>query len=116
MFTGVFLRKFLFHAAAFLGEFVENTEWAHIDIAGVMDNNNEEVPYLSSGMSGRPTRTFLKFLHSITHEKVVNASEKTPHPYDPFPMAYAPCDHVKPKEYDPFPLNDNPKYGFYHEK
>ena len=56
-------------AAAFLGEFVENSEWAHVDIAGVMDNKSE-VPYLSAGMSGRPTRTFTKFLHELTHDKV----------------------------------------------
>jgi aminopeptidase len=56
-------------AAAFLGEFVENSEWAHVDIAGVMDNKSE-VAYLSAGMSGRPTRTFLKFLHDINHDQV----------------------------------------------
>jgi len=56
-------------AAAFLGEFVENSEWAHVDIAGVMDNKTE-VPYLGAGMSGRPTRTFLKFLHELMHDKV----------------------------------------------
>ena len=31
-------------AAAFLSEFVECEEWAHVDIAGVMDNK-KEVPY-----------------------------------------------------------------------
>jgi len=48
-------------AAAFLSEFVENENWAHIDIAGVMTNTSE-VDYINSGMSGRPTRTFMKYL------------------------------------------------------
>lgn len=47
-------------AAAFLGEFVENENWAHVDIAGVMDAS--DAAYVSKGMSGRPTRTFLKYL------------------------------------------------------
>jgi len=47
-------------AAAFLGEFVENENWAHVDIAGVMDA--ADAAYVSKGMSGRPTRTFLKYL------------------------------------------------------
>lgn len=33
----------------------------HLDIAGVM-MNQDEVPYLSKGMSGRPTRTVVEFL------------------------------------------------------
>ncbi|XP_076250651.1 cytosol aminopeptidase-like isoform X2 [Rhynchophorus ferrugineus] len=49
-------------AAAFLKEFVpEKTNWLHLDIAGVMGPDNTE-PYLSKGMSGRPTRTLIDFL------------------------------------------------------
>ena len=56
-------------AAAFLGAFVENCEeWAHVDIAGVMANTTE-VAYLSAGMSGRPTRTFMKFLFELMKEE-----------------------------------------------
>lgn len=47
-------------AAAFLGEFVENENWCHVDIAGVMDSS--DCSYVGKGMSGRPTRTFLKYL------------------------------------------------------
>ena len=53
-----------------------------------MDNNKSEVPYLSAGMSGRPTRTFLRFLHNLCHEKIKKPSDKTPHPYDPFPFGF----------------------------
>ncbi|KAK7110494.1 hypothetical protein V1264_014354 [Littorina saxatilis] len=49
-------------AAAFLKEFVTNKHWVHLDIAGVM-MNRDEVPYLGKGMSGRPTRTIVEFLH-----------------------------------------------------
>lgn len=49
-------------AAAFLREFVpEKTKWLHLDIAGVMGPANTE-PYLSKGMSGRPTRTLIEFI------------------------------------------------------
>jgi len=51
-------------AAAFLSEFVKCEEWAHVDIAGVMDNK-KEVPYLGAGMSGRPTRTFMRYLNDL---------------------------------------------------
>ncbi|KFM65153.1 Cytosol aminopeptidase, partial [Stegodyphus mimosarum] len=52
-------------AAAFLQEFIEkDMKWLHLDIAGVMENK-DEVPYLCSGMSGRPTRTLVQFLGSL---------------------------------------------------
>ena len=38
--------------------------WMHMDIAGVMENK-DEVPYLGSGMSGRPTRTVAQFIKLI---------------------------------------------------
>ena len=37
-------------------------------IAGVMANTTE-VAYLSAGMSGRPTRTFMKFLFELMKEE-----------------------------------------------
>ncbi|XP_037500126.1 cytosol aminopeptidase isoform X2 [Rhipicephalus sanguineus] len=48
-------------AAAFLKEFVKCPQWAHLDIAGVMENK-DEVPYLGSGMAGRPVRTLVEFV------------------------------------------------------
>ncbi|CAH0552893.1 unnamed protein product [Brassicogethes aeneus] len=51
-------------AAAFLREFVtENTDWMHLDIASVMGPDHS-VPYLSKGMTGRPTRTLIEFVES----------------------------------------------------
>ncbi|XP_022903547.1 cytosol aminopeptidase-like isoform X2 [Onthophagus taurus] len=51
-------------AAAFLKEFVpENTDWIHMDIAGVMGPDCG-VKYLPKGMSGRPTRTLIEFIRS----------------------------------------------------
>ncbi|XP_042904965.1 cytosol aminopeptidase isoform X2 [Parasteatoda tepidariorum] len=55
-------------AAAFLKEFVEpGMRWMHLDIAGVMESMSV-VPYLTSGMSGRPTRTLVQFLHDLEEE------------------------------------------------
>ncbi|KAJ8336332.1 hypothetical protein SKAU_G00396750 [Synaphobranchus kaupii] len=54
-------------AAAFLGEFVTVTHWAHLDIAGVM-SNKDEVPYLRKGMSGRPTRTLVELAAGLSAE------------------------------------------------
>ncbi|XP_047736791.1 cytosol aminopeptidase [Hyalella azteca] len=51
-------------AASFLQQFVTCEHWMHLDIAGVMENR-DEVPYLSKGMSGRPTRTIVQFAHLI---------------------------------------------------
>ncbi|XP_044760539.1 cytosol aminopeptidase-like [Coccinella septempunctata] len=51
-------------AAAFLKEFVpENTEWLHLDMAGVMGPQPDtSMPYLGKGMTGRPTRTLIEFI------------------------------------------------------
>ncbi|XP_076240163.1 cytosol aminopeptidase isoform X2 [Calliopsis andreniformis] len=54
-------------AAAFLREFVGNdTPWMHLDIAGVMGSGHEELPYISAGMTGRPTRTLIEFLKACS--------------------------------------------------
>jgi aminopeptidase len=55
-------------AAAFLKEFVTNDNWMHLDIAGVMKNSGE-VPYLSKGMAGRPTRTIVEFMDKMANKK-----------------------------------------------
>ena len=52
-------------AAGFLSNFTKCSSWLHLDIAGVMDNAGGEVKYLSSGMSGRPTRTMVNFVEKL---------------------------------------------------
>lgn len=52
-------------AAAFVKEFVSIKSWAHLDIAGVMSNAGD-VPYLGAGMSGRPTRTLIEVVRSLS--------------------------------------------------
>jgi len=47
--------------AAFLSQFVCNTRWIHLDTFGVMWENGD-IPYLTKGMSGRPTRTMIEFV------------------------------------------------------
>lgn len=54
-------------AAAFLKEFVTLDRWAHLDIAGVMSSNGE-FPYISQGMTGRPTRTLVEALELLSKE------------------------------------------------
>jgi len=54
-------------AANFLKEFVTIKRWAHLDIAGVMDDGM--VPYIKSGMSGRPTRTLIETVKRISIDK-----------------------------------------------
>ena len=52
-------------AAGFLSAFVpEDIPWAHFDIAGVMDTKGTDGPYLSKGMTGRPTRTLFKIVEN----------------------------------------------------
>ncbi|KAI7902628.1 cytosol aminopeptidase family, catalytic domain-containing protein [Cokeromyces recurvatus] len=56
-------------AAAFLKEFVSeennSTPWAHIDIAGVMDSQSTD-GYHIKGMSGRPTRSLIEYIHNLS--------------------------------------------------
>ena len=47
-------------------QFVTCDHWIHLDIAGVMENS-DEVPYLGSGMSGRPTRTIVKMMELMAN-------------------------------------------------
>ncbi|XP_038071001.1 cytosol aminopeptidase-like [Patiria miniata] len=53
--------------AAFLKEFVTVPEWAHLDIAGVMENK-DEIPYLVKGMTGRPLRTLVEFVARMANQ------------------------------------------------
>ena len=55
-------------AAAFLSEFVEIDDWAHIDIAGVFINNKGGCEYMKHGsMTGKPVRTLLKFVQDYVN-------------------------------------------------
>ncbi len=48
-------------AACFLAKFVKETPWAHIDIAGV-DNNDKSHPYLTKGATGFGVRLLADYL------------------------------------------------------
>jgi len=52
-------------AAAFMGEFVAGTPWAHLDIAGpAFYDEKFAAPYISSGGTGFGVRTLLRYLVS----------------------------------------------------
>ncbi|KAK0085323.1 hypothetical protein PV325_005433 [Microctonus aethiopoides] len=54
-------------AAGFLREFASpDAPWLHLDIAGVMGPNVDDVSYLQPGMAGRPVRTLIQFLQSLS--------------------------------------------------
>jgi len=55
-------------AAAFLGEFVGNIPWAHIDIAGVSDTNKSK-PYRGVGATGFGVRLVLEYLRGLSKKK-----------------------------------------------
>ena len=50
-------------AAMFVGEFVGDTPWVHLDIAGTAWSNDEK-PWLAKGPTGVPVRTLV---HLLTH-------------------------------------------------
>ncbi len=53
-------------AAAFLGEFVGSTPWAHLDIAGpAYAESAPPAPYLPAGGTGFGVRTLLRYLTSL---------------------------------------------------
>ncbi|KAI8382391.1 cytosol aminopeptidase family, catalytic domain-containing protein [Blakeslea trispora] len=54
-------------AAAFLQEFIssKDIDWAHIDIAGVMDSQGTN-GYHIKGMSGRPTRSLIEYIRNLS--------------------------------------------------
>jgi len=53
-------------AAAFLRQFTTCPSWLHLDMAGVMENQSDDVSYLSKGMSGRPTRTLIQYIAELS--------------------------------------------------
>ncbi|WDP90585.1 MAG: leucyl aminopeptidase [Desulfobacter sp.] len=50
-------------AAAYLSNFVDNTPWAHLDIAGTAWDFTEK-PYIPKGPSGTATRTFINLIRN----------------------------------------------------
>lgn len=57
-------------AAKFLQNFVTGKSWAHLDIAGVMDDTTS-MSYLCKGMSGRPTRALIEALKLLAKDNKV---------------------------------------------
>jgi leucyl aminopeptidase len=55
-------------AALFLKEFVEDTPWVHLDMAGV-DFYDKEKGVLVKGASGMPVRTLVNLVLSLAEEK-----------------------------------------------
>ena len=53
------------NCAAFLKQFVQDSQWVHLDTYGVGFSKGHEFPYLSRGMTGRPTRTVIELLHQM---------------------------------------------------
>ena len=51
-------------AAAFLREFVDNTPWVHLDIAGTAYLDNE-FPWQAKGPTGTPVRAFVALVESL---------------------------------------------------
>jgi leucyl aminopeptidase len=54
-------------AAKFLSEFVANTPWVHLDIAGTFDTDKEK-GYLVKGATGIPVRTLVDVVISLSHK------------------------------------------------
>lgn len=52
--------------AAFLSKFIPpETDWLHLDTAGITRTSGRTFTYLRRGMSGRPTRTVIEFLSQL---------------------------------------------------
>ena len=55
-------------AAAFLREFVDNTPWVHLDIAGTAYLDNESA-WQAKGPTGTPVRAFLALVEALSHSQ-----------------------------------------------
>ncbi|KAF9817100.1 hypothetical protein SFRURICE_013888 [Spodoptera frugiperda] len=53
------------NCAAFLRQFVVDTQWVHLDTHNVAYTKGVDTPYLMRGMTGRPTRTVIELLHQM---------------------------------------------------
>ncbi|XP_059609207.1 cytosol aminopeptidase-like [Phlebotomus argentipes] len=59
-------------SAAILSEFVESTDWLHLDAYGVMVAKGGEASYLQDGMAGRPTRTLIEMIAKSTVDQKID--------------------------------------------
>lgn len=48
-----------------LQEFAPPGDWIHMDIAGVMKSDGKDGLYISSGMSGKPTRALVQLISNL---------------------------------------------------
>lgn len=53
------------NCAAFLKQFVCDSQWIHLDTYNVAYSKGRDVPYLKRGMTGRPTRTVIELLYQL---------------------------------------------------
>ncbi|KAJ8736929.1 hypothetical protein PYW07_000200 [Mythimna separata] len=53
------------NCAAFLKQFVRDSQWMHLDTFAVSYTKGRDALYLKRGMTGRPTRTIIEFLHQM---------------------------------------------------
>ena len=60
-------------AAAFLREFVGETPWIHLDIAGTAYLDNESA-WQAKGPTGIPVRTFVSLAESLAGNPVIGAA------------------------------------------
>lgn len=49
-----------------LQEFAPPGDWVHMDIAGVMKSSGDDSSYISSGMSGKPTRALVQLISNLS--------------------------------------------------
>jgi leucyl aminopeptidase len=56
-------------AGSFLGEFVGETKWAHLDIAGKMDASEPMKKIMSAGSLGFGVRLFVAFIDELAKKK-----------------------------------------------
>ena len=54
-------------AAHFIGEFVGDTPWVHLDIAGTAMKNSTN-GWIIEGATGLPTRTLIQFVLDISNK------------------------------------------------
>lgn len=53
------------HILYFSQEFSPPGDWIHMDIAGVMKSGGVDGSYISSGISGKPTRAIVQLISNI---------------------------------------------------
>ncbi|XP_068617850.1 cytosol aminopeptidase-like [Battus philenor] len=53
------------NCAAFLKQFVCDSNWIHLDTYNIAFSKGRDFPYLGRGMTGRPTRTVIEFLYQL---------------------------------------------------